>query len=117
MAAMAVASFLAGGAVHADPADQLEHVKVELVAPPLVHPHDQATNAAARVVEFRMVLEEKKVLIDEASGATLQAMTCHGSMPGPTLEVDAGNSVHLTQVNPVNTSLENIRVVYPGHAP
>lgn len=107
MAAMAVASFLAGGAALADPADQLEHVKVELVAPPLVHAHEQATKAAPRVVEFRMVIEEKKMLVDEESGATLQAMTFDGSMPGPTMVVHEGDYVQLTLVNPATNALEH----------
>ncbi|WP_269498814.1 copper-containing nitrite reductase [Castellaniella sp. S9] len=107
MAATALASVLAGGTALADPVDKLEHVKVELVAPPLVHAHEQATKAAPRVIQFRMVIEEKKVVIDEENGTTLQAMTFNGSMPGPTMVVHEGDYVELTLVNPDTNALEH----------
>lgn len=107
MAAVAVASLLSGGLAHADAADKLEHVKVDLVAPPLVHPHEQATKATPKVMQFRMVIEEKKVVVDDESGATLQAMTFNGSMPGPTMVVHEGDYVELTLVNPATNKLEH----------
>lgn len=45
---------LAGGA------EGLQRVQVELVAPPLVHPHEQVVNGPPKVVQFRMSIEEKK---------------------------------------------------------
>src|SRR5690606_32556715 len=54
MAATALASLLAGGVAVADPADQLEHIKPVLVAPPHVMEHEQATKAKPRVVEFTL---------------------------------------------------------------
>ncbi|MER1966778.1 copper-containing nitrite reductase [Castellaniella sp. GW247-6E4] len=107
VAATALASVLAGGSALADPVDKLEHVKVELVAPPLVHAHEQATKAAPKVIQFRMVIEEKKVVIDEENGTTLQAMTFNGSMPGPTMVVHEGDYVELTLVNPATNALEH----------
>lgn len=106
-AAVALAYALGGGAALADPVDQLEHVKVELVAPPLVHAHEQATKAPPRVVQFRMVIEEKKVVIDEENGTTMQAMTFNGSLPGPTMVVHEGDYVELTLVNPATNALEH----------
>ena len=52
-------------------------------------------------MEFTLVIEEKKVVIDE-QGTTFQAMTFNGSMPGPLMvvhegdyvEADAGQSRH-----------------------
>lgn len=45
---------LAGGA------EGLQRVKVDLVAPPLVHPHEQVVSGPPKVVQFRMRIEEKK---------------------------------------------------------
>ena len=81
---------------------------VELVAPPFVHPHEQATKAGPAIVAFRMTIEEKKVVVDEA-GTTMQAMTFNGSIPGPLMVVHEGDYVELTLVNPdTNTMAHNI---------
>lgn len=93
MAATALASLLAGGAVLADPVEKLEHIKPTLVAPPNVMEHEQATKAEPRVVEFTMTIEEKEIVIDEENGTTLQAMTFNGTMPGPTMVVHEGDYV------------------------
>ncbi|MCC6921171.1 MAG: nitrite reductase, copper-containing [Alphaproteobacteria bacterium] len=81
-----------------DEAEKLEHVTVELVAPPFVHPHEQATKAKPKVIEFHMPIIEKKVVVDD-EGTTFQAMTFNGSMPGPTMVVHEGDYVQLTLVN------------------
>lgn len=92
----------------ADQADKLQHVKVELVAPPHVHPHEQVVTSEPKVVQFRMTIEEKTMVIDN-QGTTLQAMTFNGSMPGPTMVVHEGDYVELTLVNPAtNTMPHNI---------
>jgi len=52
----------------------LPRQKVDLVAPPFVHPHEQATKEGPRIMEFRLVIQEKKVVIDE-KGTSFQAMT------------------------------------------
>ncbi len=83
---------------------KLKRIKVDLVAPPFVHKHDQVVDATPRIVEFRMVIEEKKMVID-SKGTTLQAMTFNGSMPGPTLVVNAGDYVELTLVNPATNAM------------
>lgn len=107
VAATALASLLAGGAVMADPADQLEHIKPTLVAPPNIMEHEQATTAKPRVVEFTMTIEEKKIVIDEENGTTLQAMTFNGTMPGPTMVVHEGDYVQLTLINPTDNAMEH----------
>ncbi|GAA0779610.1 copper-containing nitrite reductase [Castellaniella ginsengisoli] len=107
MAATALASLLAGGAALADPADKLEHIKPVLVAPPHVMAHEQATKAKPRVVEFTLTIEEKKIVIDEENGTTLQAMTFNGTMPGPTMVVHEGDYVQLTLINPATNALEH----------
>ncbi|MFA7438651.1 copper-containing nitrite reductase [Castellaniella sp.] len=107
MAATALASLLAGGVAVADPVDQLEHIQPVLLAPPHVMKHEQATTAAPRVVEFTMHIEEKKVVIDEEEGTTLQAMTFNGTLPGPTMVVHEGDYVQLTLINGSENTLEH----------
>jgi nitrite reductase (NO-forming) len=86
----------------------LPRQKVELVAPPFVHPHEQATKQGPKIVEFRMEIEEKEVVIDE-QGTKFHAMTFNGSMPGPLMVVHQGDYVELTLVNPeTNTMPHNI---------
>jgi nitrite reductase (NO-forming) len=87
---------------------KLPRQKVELVAPPFVHPHEQATRQTPKIVEFRMEIVEKEIIIDER-GTKFQAMTFNGSMPGPMMVVHQGDYVELTLVNPeTNTMPHNI---------
>lgn len=83
---------------------QMERVSVELVAPPFVHAHEQATNQPPKIVQFRMVIEEKELVIDDY-GTTIQAMTYNGSVPGPLLVVHQDDYVELTLVNPASNTL------------
>ncbi len=84
------------------PAPDLAHLprrKVELVDPPFVHAHEQATDRGPEVVEFTLVIEEKEMVIDEY-GTTVHAMTFNGTVPGPLMVVHEGDYVELTLVNP-----------------
>ena len=92
------------GQVLADGTDGLSRVKVDLLAPPQVHAHQQVAPQEPRVVQFRLEVEEKKMVIDD-QGTTLQAMTFNGSMPGPTMVVHEGDYVELTLVNPASNSM------------
>ena len=83
---------------------KLPRQKVELVAPPFVHPHEQATTQGPKIVEFRLVVEEKQIVIDD-EGTKLQAMTFNGSIPGPLMVVHEGDYVELTLVNPDTNSM------------
>ena len=104
---LAMAVVFSGQAL-ADSTEGLQRLKVSLLPPPLVHAHEQAVSTAPKVVQFRMTIEEKKVVIDN-QGTTLQAMTFDGSMPGPTMVVHEGDYVELTLVNPAsNTMPHNI---------
>ncbi|WP_161864155.1 MULTISPECIES: copper-containing nitrite reductase [Pseudomonas] len=102
--ASAIALSFTSTSLLADTTDGLERVKVNLVAPPQVHAHEQATSSKPKVVQFRMTIEEKKMVID-GQGTTLQAMTFDGSMPGPTMVVHEGDYVELTLVNPASNSM------------
>ncbi len=81
---------------------------VDLVAPPFVHAHEQATKAGPKIVEFKLTIQEKEIVIDEA-GTKFQAMTFNGSMPAPMMVVHEGDYVEVTLVNPdTNTMPHNI---------
>jgi len=102
--AAVMSAVMAGVPAFADTADKLDRVKVDLVAPPMVHPHEQKATSGPKVVEFTMTIEEKKVVIDD-KGTTLQAMTFNGSMPGPTMVVHEGDYVELTLINPATNAM------------
>jgi nitrite reductase (NO-forming) len=78
---------------------KLPREKVTLATPPSVHAHEQATKQGPKIMEFRLVVEEKEIVIDKA-GTKFQAMTFNGSMPGPMMVVHEGDYVELTLVNP-----------------
>ena len=44
---------------------KLPRQHIDLVAPPFVHPHEQATKAGPKIMEFTLKIEEKKVVIDK----------------------------------------------------
>lgn len=88
----------------ADDLSALVHKKAELVAPPFVMAHDEATTEAPAVIQFRLVIEEKPLVIDD-QGTTIQAMTFNGSVPGPLLVVHQNDYVELTLVNPATNTL------------
>lgn len=83
---------------------KLSRVKVELVAPPFVHAHEQATKEMPRIVEFKMVIVEKLIVLD-GEGTTYHAMTFNDSVPGPLMVVHEGDYVELTLVNPATSAL------------
>jgi nitrite reductase (NO-forming) len=87
---------------------KLPRQHVDLVAPPFVHPHEQATKSGPKIVEFKLTIREKEVVIDDA-GTKFQAMTFDGSMPGPMMVLHEGDYMELTLVNPeTNTMPHNI---------
>src|SRR5262245_52454911 len=86
----------------------LPRQSIELVAPPFVHPHEQATSQGPKIIEVRLVTEEKEIVIDD-EGTKLQAMSFNGSIPAPLIVVHEGDYVEVTLVNPeTNTMPHNI---------
>lgn len=83
---------------------KLPREQVLLVAPPFVHTHEQATKQGPKIIEFKLVVEEKQVVVDD-EGTTIQAMTFNGSIPGPMMVVHEGDYVELTLVNPSTNSM------------
>lgn len=81
----------------------LERVTQELVPPPFMPEHEQRVRGKPRIVQVRMVIEEKE--IEVAPGAYIWAFTYNGSVPGPIIVVHEGDYVELTLVNPASNLL------------
>ncbi len=84
----------------------LPRVKQELVAPPFFPKHDQVAKGGPKVVEVRLVIEEKKMVLDD-DGAEVWALTYNGSVPGPMIVVHQDDYVELTLVNPETSAMEH----------
>ncbi len=84
--------------------DKLERVTQKLVPPPFVPDHYQTATGAPKVVQVRLVIEEKNLVIDD-EGTEIKAMTFNGSVPGPLIVVHQGDYVELTLENPDSNSL------------
>src|SRR5215475_8697856 len=82
----------------------LPRQRIHPVDPPYVHAHEQATNQGPKVIEVRLVVEEKQMVIDEA-GTKLMAMTFNGTIPAPAIVVHEGDYVEVTLVNPETNSM------------
>ncbi len=93
---------LAGPALAAN-ADGLDRVTQTLVTPPFLPVHDQIASGPPRVVQVRLVIEEK--LIEVAPAASIWALTFNGSVPGPIIVVHQNDYVELTLVNPASSTL------------
>ncbi|MCF1494497.1 nitrite reductase, copper-containing [Agrobacterium vitis] len=111
----ALGTLLTGAVAHAEevtskvmPVDiaTLPRVKVELATPPFVHPHTQKAEGGPKIVEFTLVIEEKKLIVD-GDGTEVHAMTFNGSVPGPLMVVHQGDYVELTLVNPETNTLQH----------
>lgn len=91
----------------APPADlsSLKRIKHKLVAPPFVHEHEQIAPAEPQIVEFEMKIVEKEIQV--ADDAYLQAMTFHGSVPGPLMVVHEGDYVELTLFNSADNMMQH----------
>ena len=83
---------------------KLPRQHVDLVAPPFVHPHEQATKDGPKIMEFKLTVQEKEVVIDDA-GTKMWAMTYNGSMPGPMMVLHEGDYMELTLVNPATNAM------------
>src|SRR5215813_7002506 len=100
---IATRSAIANGDFLTD-ARYLPRQRIQFVDPPYVHAHEQATNQGPKVMEVRLVVEEKQMVIDEA-GTKLMAMTFNGTIPAPAIVVHEGDYVEVTLVNPATNSM------------
>jgi nitrite reductase (NO-forming) len=81
----------------------LPRVKQELVKPPFLPKHSQKAEGGPKIVEVRLVVEERKLQIDPL-GTTVNALTFQGSVPAPIIVVHQDDYVELTLVNPRDRS-------------
>ena len=84
----------------------LPRQSIELVAPPYVHAHEQATAEGPKILQFRLVVKEKQIVIDD-EGTKLQALTFNGSIPAPMMVVHEGDYVEVTLVNPATNMMQH----------
>ncbi len=87
-------------------AEGLERVTQTLVTPPFLPEYEQVADGDPKVVQVRMVIEEKLIEIDPA-GAKIWALTFDGSVPGPIIVVHQDDYVELTLVNPETNMLQH----------
>jgi nitrite reductase (NO-forming) len=64
LVAAALETFCFSAAAVPDELD-LPREHVSLVAPPFVHPHEQATNQGPKIVEFTLTVAERRMVIDD----------------------------------------------------
>ncbi len=76
----------------------LERVTQTLVLPPYLPEHSQVSIGDPKIVEVRLVVEEKEIQVSE--DASIHAMTFNGSVPAPMIVVHQDDYVELTLVNP-----------------
>ncbi|KIO36806.1 copper-containing nitrite reductase [Shewanella sp. cp20] len=84
-------------------ADQLERVTQELVPPPMVPKHDQVAKGKPKVVQVKLVVEEKQIELENGTNAWVCAF--NGSVPGPLIVCHQHDFVELTLVNPASNAL------------
>lgn len=85
----------------------LERVRQELVAPPFAPVHEQVASGPPKIVEITMQTEERLMVVDEDTGASIWALTFNGSVPGPLIIVHQDDYVEVTLRNPVASQMEH----------
>ncbi len=97
-----IAFFLICNSVSADIND-VPRVTQILVNPPQLPIHDQVASGPPKIVQIKMVIEEKEIEI--APGVYIHAFTFNGTVPGPMIVVHQNDYVELTLVNPTSSTL------------
>ncbi|KOH43527.1 copper-containing nitrite reductase [Sunxiuqinia dokdonensis] len=88
-------------------ADNLKHIKQEMVSPPALPKHEQVAEGDPVVVEVTFFVEEKEMEI--APGVKTWGLTFNGTVPGPLIVVHQDDYVQLTLINAAtNTMVHNI---------
>lgn len=80
-------------------------VRQQLVQPPLLPKHEQIALGEPKIIEVRLVVEEKE--IDIGNGAKIQAAAFNGTIPGPAIVVHQNDYVELTLVNPKTNTMSH----------
>ncbi len=93
----------------AAPADLsgLERVRQKMVRPPFAPEHEQVATGDPKIVEVEMVVDERLMVVDEDTGASIWAMTYNGSVPGPLIIVHQDDYVELTLKSLSRNQLEH----------
>ena len=86
--------------------NSLKRVIQKLVPPPFVPEHKQVVYGKPKVVQVRLIIEEKKMVIDD-EGTEIWAFTYNGTVPGPMIVAHEGDYVEVTLVNPKTNHLEH----------
>lgn len=105
MLKQAKASVMASG----DPVDltHLPRVIQKMVAPPFAPTHDLVAKGGPKIVELRIDIEEKLMVVDDDMDGTIWALTFNGSVPGPLIIVHEGDYVEVTLTNPEASVFEH----------
>lgn len=85
----------------------LPRVRQELVAPPFAPVHEQVATGGPKIIEVELKIEEKRMVVDEDTGAEVWALTYGGSVPGPLIICHEGDYVECTLVNPATSVMEH----------
>lgn len=85
----------------------LPRVKQVLVAPPFAPVHEQVATGGPKIVEIEMTTQERLMVVDEDTGASIWALTYNGSVPGPLIIVHQDDYVELTLKNPGESQMEH----------
>ncbi|MEQ8664205.1 MAG: copper-containing nitrite reductase [Rhodospirillales bacterium] len=105
-ALLPVSAEVTAGAPQVD-LSHLPRVKQELVAPPFAPAHEQVASGGPKIVEVRLEIKEKRMVVDEDTGASVWALTYGGSVPGPLIVCHEGDYVEVTLVNPPTSVMEH----------
>lgn len=103
LVSVVVVLLLPSAAQGVDDLASLKRVRQTLVNPPALPNHSQVAVGAPKIVEVRLVIEEKEVEV--APDVRIWAMTFGGTVPGPMIVVHQNDYVELTLVNPATNSL------------
>jgi nitrite reductase (NO-forming) len=85
--------------------DDLERIKQELVAPPMLPKHEQVAEGGPKIIEITLSAIEKKMEV--APGDSIWALTFNGSVPAPIIVVHQDDFVELTLKNPATNKMQH----------
>jgi nitrite reductase (NO-forming) len=85
----------------------LARVRQTLVPPPFAPEHEQVATGGPKIVEIEMITEERLLVVDEDTGASIWALTYNGSVPGPLIIVHQDDYVEVTLRNPADSQMEH----------
>ena len=105
---LALANVTPARAEDAADISKLPREKQTMVAPPFLPEHSQVAKGGPRVIEVTLVIEEKKLIIDDED-TEVWALTYNGSVPGPMIVAHEGDYVEVTLQNlPTNIMEHNV---------